>query len=199
MYKFTRSECPDYLALCWESLTVQHRQAKENNPKHKFYWYAGFKYDTTLDILFTMNVGHCAFCDGGGIGEQSRKTIEHFKPKSLYPDLAYKWENLYPCCDQCQSQKRERFDPDLLIADDMAYQFDGYFMLNYSTGAIEPSAAVDSNHQRRAQVTIEHYGLNLPERKKGRLRELQHYQRRDKEVSLLDDFSYRYFLQDWAD
>jgi len=49
-----------------------------------------------------MTQAHCAFCDGQ-IGAESRETVEHFRPKGLFPELAYAWDNLFPCCDLCQS------------------------------------------------------------------------------------------------
>lgn len=196
MYKFVREDAPLYLVTCWETLTRNFIAAKTRNPRYRFIWYKKFKYENTLSLLFNMTKGHCAFCDGGNIGAESRKTIEHFRPKSSFQELAYKWENLYPCCDQCQSQKRERFDFALLIPDDVNYQFNNYFIANYHTGEIEPSGFASEDAQQRARVTIEHYGLNLPERKTSRKRERRRYYQRDTETDIKDDFSYRYFLDD---
>ncbi len=196
MYKFIRDEIPPHLSACWQKLTTRFLAAKAKNPKYKFQWYSAFQYDYMLSLLFDMTQGHCAFCDGGDIGAESRKTIEHFYPKSDYQELAYKWENLYPCCDQCQSQKLERYDPLLLAPDDVGYRFDDYFTVNYRTGAIEPSRFVDSVAQERARITIEHYGLDIEERRKSRQKELKRYLQRDGEVDIKDDFSYRYFLSD---
>lgn len=196
MYKFIREEAPPHLTECWEALTKQFIAAKNKNPKYQFIWYKKFKYEQTLSLLFSMTQGHCAFCDGGNIGAESRKTIEHFRPKSDFQTLAYKWENLYPCCDQCQNQKGERFDPELLAPDDVNYQFNDYFIANYHTGEIEPSTFANHDAQRRARITLDHYGLNLPERKTSRQRERKRYHLRNRETDIKDDFSYRYFLDD---
>lgn len=196
MYKFIRDEIPPHLDACWEKLTQKFIAAKARNPKYKFSWYAPFQYDYTLSLLFEMTQGHCAFCDGGDIGAESRRTIEHFYPKSEYKELAYQWTNLYPCCDQCQSQKLERFDPHLLAPDSNGYHFDDYFTVNYRTGAIEPSGFANAENQYQARVTIEHYGLDLEERRKARQKELKRYQQRDRDTDIKDDFSYRYFLDD---
>lgn len=33
------------------------------------------------------------------------KDVDHFKPKSIYPDLVVKWENLLPSCPHCNKEK----------------------------------------------------------------------------------------------
>ena len=77
-----------------------------------------------------MTQRHCAFCDGP-LGIESRETVEHFRPKSKFPELAFAWENLFPCCDVCQSHKGERFDLHLLKPDDDDYHFERYFVVNF--------------------------------------------------------------------
>ncbi|EJT05008.1 retron system putative HNH endonuclease [Rhizobium sp. CCGE 510] len=46
----------------------------------------------------------CAYCES-----RSANTIDHFRPKSLYPWLAYDWENLYPTCFECDRRKGGAF------------------------------------------------------------------------------------------
>ncbi|WP_318388819.1 hypothetical protein [Enterobacter sp.] len=198
MYPFTRPECPEYLSKCWEALGLQYKAAKSKNPKYKFAWYADFRYDETRKLLTTMTKGHCAFCDGGDLGAMSRETLEHFRPKSRqeFYHLAYQWENLYPCCDRCQSEKLEKYDDALLIADAADYIFEDYFMVDYSTGEIQPNAIASASNQYRASRTIEIYGLNVDARKTIRKKELKRYLQRDEATDFLDDFSYRYFLRD---
>jgi uncharacterized protein (TIGR02646 family) len=196
MFKFTRPECPDYLADCWEQLGDRFATNRLLNSKYRFDWTAAFRYSETLEHLIQMTQGHCAFCDGGDLGAVSRKTIEHFRPKSTFHHLAYKWENLYPCCDRCQSEKLEKFHEILLVGDEDGYEFDKYFMVDYSAGTLTPNPLANPADQRRAQITIDLYGLNLEVRNLNRKKELKRYLRRDPEVDILDDFSYRYFLAD---
>lgn len=196
MFKFARTECPDYLATCWERLGLQFQRAKTRNPSYKFQWYAPFRYEETLQRLATMTNNHCAFCDGGDLGAVSRRTIEHFRPKSDFQTIAYQWENLYLCCDQCQSQKLEDFDDGLLVGDQSDYEFQTYFMVDYAAGTIEPNPGATLAEQARARVTIDLYGLNLDVRNQSRKRELKRYQQRIPEEDLLEDFSYRYYLAD---
>ncbi|MCM7566776.1 hypothetical protein [Enterobacter asburiae] len=198
MYPFTRPKCPEYLQECWEILGEKYAEAKRNNPKYNFCWYKDFRYENTRELLTAMTKGHCAFCDGGNLGAISRQTLEHFRPKSReeFYRLAYQWENLYPCCDRCQSEKLEKYEDALLIADAEGFVFNDFFMVDYSTGEVLPNLMASTDNQHRASRTIEIYGLNVEERKIIRKKELKRYLQRDEQTDFLDDFSYRYFLMD---
>lgn len=198
MYAFQRTPCPDYLNECWEVLGMRYVEAKNRNPGYKFRWYAAFRYDETRRLLNEMTQGHCAFCDGGDLGAISRETIEHFRPKS-HPEfsrLAFQWQNLYPCCDQCQTQKLENFDINLLVADEVGYRFEDFFIADYTNGEIQPNPLASEHNQRRAQCTIDFYGLNTSLRARCRKKELKRFRQRNPEDDFLNDFSYRYFLMD---
>lgn len=46
----------------------------------------------------------CSFCEcvpseGGNL------EVEHFAPKSIYPELAFEWDNLLPACSKCNQSK----------------------------------------------------------------------------------------------
>lgn len=198
MYPFIRPACPDYLTECWEVLGLRYEAAKQKDPKYKFIWFADFQYDQTRARLLAMTNNHCAFCDGGDLGAMSRETLEHFRPKSRpeFHRLAYQWENLYPCCDRCQSEKLEQYDDELLIADAEDYAFEDYFIADYLTGEILPNPLASAVNQYRADKTIKLYGLNVDVRTTIRKKELKRYLQRDSDTDILDDFSYRYFLLD---
>lgn len=198
MYPFIRPVCPDYLIECWEALGLRYEVAKQKDPKYKFVWFADFQYDQTRELLLAMTNNHCAFCDGGDLGAMSRETLEHFRPKSRpeFHRLAYQWENLYPCCDRCQSEKLEKYDDALLIADEAGYAFEDYFIADYLTGEIKPNPLASAENQLRAEATIKLYGLNVGPRTTIRKKELKRYLQRDPDTDILDDFSYRYFLLD---
>lgn len=134
----------------------------------------------------------CAYCDGW-LGVESRSTIDHFKSKSWFPELAYSWTNLFPCCDNCQQQKPEEHDRGLLKPDHPDYRFERFFICNYASGEVEPAPEASPEDRARAAVTIRALGLNLPARTQARLRELKKFERDPGE--LLDDYSYRFFLQ----
>lgn len=167
-------------------------KARVDNPAHRFSWRSKPCYQAMRASLVDMTQKHCAFCDGG-LGVTSRETVEHFRPKKTFPEQAYAWDNLFPCCDLCQSTKQERFDEALLKPDAEDYAFHEYFTVNYHTGDIEASPRANPAAQERAKITIDLYGLNMPERKKARIRELECFA--VLQEPCIDDFNYRYFLE----
>lgn len=145
MLKVNRPAEPDCLrdnAPTWNANFIAKRQA---DPKAKFNWPDRDCCQQTRKTLVGMTRKHCAFCDGPFV--ESRKTIEHFKPKSRFPELAFTWGNLFPCCDKCQSSKLEKFDERLLKPDEDAYEFNRYFLVDYKTGEIQVSPLAGDQEQ----------------------------------------------------
>jgi uncharacterized protein (TIGR02646 family) len=59
--------------------------------------------------LAQMFVSKCAYCESK-VTAVSYLHVEHFRPQSTYPWLAYEWSNLLFACEQCNSSyKRDRF------------------------------------------------------------------------------------------
>ena len=191
MHKMERPAPPDCLSASWLGWTEDFVAARKLDSKHPFSWRSQTCYQEIRRQLSIMTQAHCAFCDGP-IGVESRKTVDHFRPKSTFPEFVYEWNNLFPCCDMCQSNKLEEFDPALLKPDEREYAFDKYFVANFKTGEVEPSPHSDENARQQANVTIRIYGLNLPARKKARKREWESYLRDS--AATLDDYNYRFFL-----
>jgi len=191
LYKMERISSPECLFQNGQQWANEYVANRRQNPKHKFSWRNDDCYQAVRKRLSEMTKAHCAFCDGQ-IGVESRETVEHFRPKSKFPELAYEWENLFPCCDMCQSKKLELFEEGLLRPDHSDFVFERYFVANYKTGEIKPSPHADEQAQFRAEITIRLYGLDLPARNKARQREWERYCR-DPEPCI-DDYNYRFLL-----
>ena len=63
-----------------------------------------YRNDFVRSALIKSSFGKCAFCEcipseGGNV------EIEHFKPKSIYPDLTFEWINFLPACRKCNGSK----------------------------------------------------------------------------------------------
>lgn len=56
-----------------------------------------------------MTKGKCVFCESI-INETTYLNIEHFKPKSKFPDLTFDWNNLFPSCLMCNNGKDKDVD-----------------------------------------------------------------------------------------
>lgn len=59
--------------------------------------------------LEEMYGGYCCYCDAS-VGEVAHEHIEHRKPKSIFPELAFQWENLHLSCPKCNMAKGNDFD-----------------------------------------------------------------------------------------
>lgn len=123
--------------------------------------------------LHLMTAGHCSYCDGFPLDAWARDTIDHFRPKSLFPDQSFVWANLFLCCDLCQMAKAQEFDALWLKPDDAEHAFERYFVVNFRTGEIEVNPRANTEDQARAEATIFGFGLNNQQRPAARLRELR--------------------------
>jgi uncharacterized protein (TIGR02646 family) len=106
----TRPPEPAFLAARRERWSESFMQRRAKDPRCEFDWHDldGVPVNQLLmGPLRRMTAGHCAYCDHFELGEGSRETIDHFRPKSAFPELAYAWDNLFPACDQCQQVKGE--------------------------------------------------------------------------------------------
>ena len=146
-----------------------------------------------LPTLKTQASAHCSFCDAFPVSPPSNETIEHFRPKSKYPKLAWQWENLYFCCDFCQGKKQEHYEDDLLAPDAHDYEFDDFFWPDLTTGRIEIRPGIGSEMQKKAECTLRLYALNDP----GHCTQRLATQERRSELRKrdIDDFAHRDFLQ----
>jgi len=59
----------------------------------------------------------CAYCEerisysqSKNIKEKKGHSIEHYRPKSKYYWLAYSWDNLLWCCEECNQNKDDEFE-----------------------------------------------------------------------------------------
>lgn len=172
-------------------------EAKINNPNksNKFTWakYKNVEVNKLIigDLMF-MTQNHCSFCDGYPL-KQMGATIEHFRPKSLFPQHSYLWINLFYCCNACQ-KKGERFDNRLLKPDVVGYNFFNFFICRNNGQAIfiEPNPRATQNEQQSAIITIELYGLNDSDRPEDRFRVWIQYN--DSNNPVIDEFAYRFLF-----
>ncbi|ORM63348.1 hypothetical protein PRCB_09945 [Pantoea rodasii] len=192
MFKLERGSWPCCLEEHQQDWTARYIVARSQNPAARFRWFSEACYHAVRTALLEMTQHHCAFCDGF-IGSESRETLEHFKPKSQFPESAFDWENLFPCCDMCQSQKREKYHAALIKPDRPDYDFDDYFICNFDNGEVAVAPDRLAENQHAAAITLETYGLNLPMRKKERLRQLRIWHAMGNRAEL-NEFAYRYFL-----
>ncbi len=191
--KLQRPEPPAVLIQNWEDWGLEYEQKRLQNPKHEFQWRKKV-YSPLIELLLVMTKKHCSFCDSCPMRSQIRETIEHFRPKESYPCLVYQWENLFACCDRCQSAKGKRFDEALLKPDEIEYEFNRYFFFDALTGELKPNYQATPEDQYRATITIQLYKLNEFGRPDARLTVLEMSAALLNSSLTVDDFSYRFMF-----
>ena len=138
----------------------QNNRTRKNPPKFDWYQVNWEKNNIHLiNILLKCTQNHCAFCDAWPMGRIS-PSVEHFRPKTQFPKMAYMWENLFPSCFNCQTFKGERFDENLLDPSHGEFSFERYFWFDTQTGELNPLKSLTDDDRVKVETTIELYGLN---------------------------------------
>lgn len=162
MRKFQRLPAPAFLAEKWEQWGLDWEKRHAAQAGASFHWHQVDGEKVNHKLLPTLKAQvqcHCSFCDAFPVSPPSNPTVEHFRPKTLFPREAYKWENLYYCCDHCQG-KGEDFDEALLRPDGEDYTFERFFRWDFTTGMLEVNEQASPDDQNRAKTTITMYRLN---------------------------------------
>ncbi len=114
----------------------------------------------TLEQLNKMFKGCCAYCEGE-YEDISYGEIEHFKPKSLYPELMFDYNNMNIACSKCNKNKGEKFDEKLInptIDNPEEYlKFDEYMLTALDERGTVTINILDINNKGRIKKKIEGY------------------------------------------
>ena len=94
MIKIRRSDCPDVL---------------KNSPSD------GTRYNKAqvVKALWKMQHEKCCYCEQKIPQEGHLKTVEHFRPQSVFRGLKNDWKNLLLACAQCNGKKSDKFPIEL--------------------------------------------------------------------------------------
>ena len=121
-------------------------------------------------ILRDIQHNKCAYCESA-IGITSRGDIETFQPKSMFPILAYDWDNLLVACSICNANKGNKFPVD-----------DKGAALLVNPAFEEPSESIDFDESGmaipvnvRGEVTIQTLALNRPDLIRARITAVRSY------------------------
>ena len=101
-----------------KSTSSDERAIKKAKKKVKEYD-GHFKGKDILDSLDAIYNSKCAYCEGKinrvnknnikNILDEENHSVEHYRPKSIYPWLVFSWDNLLWCCIQCNKNKWNEF------------------------------------------------------------------------------------------
>lgn len=118
MIKITRTNKPNVLVVNAENWTKEYLKAKEDyfnsrtleNKKKLQLIERRYNHDEVKSSLKVMFRKKCAFCESH-ITHIDYGQIEHFKPKSKYPNFCFEWNNFLLSCAVCNgiTNKGDKF------------------------------------------------------------------------------------------
>jgi len=135
------------------------------NKKKDFNWHYYKKESVQailIEILSNLTNFTCTYCGYSPLRQNvGGRSIDHFKPKSMFPELAFEWTNLFVSCTDCQKNKKDIFPENEPIKPDSDdYNFDYWFAIDFKNHLIIPNKFRTINEQERAKITIKWLGLN---------------------------------------
>ncbi len=177
---------------------------------------SGTLYLAIRKALEEITKGHCSFCDDKPLGVKSKQTIEHYFPKGKkeFPCLTFAWENLFYCCDMCQSNANKIPFEYTLKPDNVDYFFEDYFYYDQESGELiilENLINKNPVKHERAIAFLKRYGLTgnskLKQVRKDKFIEISR-ELKDKDDTFdkrqRDDFAFRFvydaakeFYENW--
>ncbi len=159
-------------------------------------------YQKMRDELCAITKEHCSFCDTYPVGDKSKETIEHYYPKNDFPLKSYDWDNLFYCCDKCQSEANKTEFKETLKPDVLDYHFSNYFYFDLQSGELKILEHLKTEFPadfEKAESFLIRYGINNnPKRNRARIflyKDIQnHFMSKSQtgDDRLRDDFMYRY-------
>jgi len=186
--------CLDVNAEKWTNEFIERRKA--DNSYWNWHTYDNEKVDHILkEILSNLSKSYCTYC-GVWTGKKFHNpSIDHFKPKSKFPELSFSWSNLFYSCGDCQTIKGSKYPKDIITIkpDALDYEFDSWFEFSFKTFEVIPKITLCNEDKIIAQETINWLGLNDGVRPKARKREFENYRKTKDED--LDNWSYPFLLR----
>ncbi|RYZ89010.1 MAG: HNH endonuclease [Proteobacteria bacterium] len=107
------------------------------------------------EALLKATFSKCMYCESKPLATASCD-VEHIKPKSLFPNLIFVWENLGIVCKACNTAKSNRHNEQVPIVNPFEEEPNNFFI------SVGPYLyALPGND--RAILTADHCKLNRPE------------------------------------
>ena len=109
----------------------------------------------------------CAYCE-----EVCRGEVDHFRPKSKFPEQVYEWSNWLFACHDCNLWKSEEWPKGGYIdpcAKSAAARPERFFDFDTDAGIIKPRAGLSPKRRQKALSMIKDLRLNAHHHVKKRL------------------------------
>lgn len=144
---------------------VEHYRDGTGTKPSDSYW--GNFYTDLARSFFDL----CGYCE-----EECRGEVDHFRPKSRFPEHVYQWSNWVLACHSCNHRKRDGWpsggyvDP---CAKTVAARPEKFFDFDTTTGLIKPKTGLSQAKRKKAIQMIQDLHLNASYHLKRRLRWLR--------------------------
>ena len=117
--------------------------------------------------LGERSAGMCWYCErrcdpAAEVGGRA-PTLDHFRPRSRFPELTYDWSNWVFSCRRCNADNKQGLWPDNGYVDpaaDVLQRPERYFDYDVRTHEVVPRNDLSGNERQRAWDTIDDLGLN---------------------------------------
>ena len=96
--------------------------------------------------------GICGYCEE----EAALEEVDHFRPKSKFPELVYAWSNWVFACNSCNNTKNDKWPPGGYVdpcACSTQERPEHFFDFNLRTGMIVPKSDLTQEQRRKASQT----------------------------------------------
>ncbi len=193
------------LADNWETWGQEYKLYLDSDKREGIGWsWRQYIYTDLRKELSDLTYEHCSFCDGYPF-DMSKETIEHYKPKNDFPLLAYKWNNLFYCCDTCQKEANKLPFENTIKPDHNDYNFDKIFYVDlgdFKIKVLETLEDADHSLFLKAEAFLIRYGINIPSRitrRRNNYRDLKNYFKSEygaTDARIRNDFPFRYLYDE---
>ncbi|MCA4132648.1 HNH endonuclease [Arthrobacter sp. M4] len=150
---------PEVVTANQKVWTEKYLEAKTTGQKLPSAW----SHPKIRETLQAETDSRCAYCDSH-LAHVASSHIEHYRPRSLYPELVVAWENLTVACPRCNSSKSDLFSEDLPFINPFLDEPDEHFVF-FGELVLAPSS-------QRGEYTISELGLNNDDLMSARKRRL---------------------------
>lgn len=114
-----------------------------------------YRHKDIQEALSASSFGKCAFCECIP-SESGYLEVEHFAPKSIYPKLAFEWDNFLPICRKCNGIKLAHDTVKEPLVNPSKENPEVFFDFNY----ISMICSKNSPNTQKSIRTIKVYNLN---------------------------------------
>ncbi len=110
------------------------------------------------DNLSESFFGMCGYCENECKGE-----VDHFRPKSRFPERVYQWSSWVLACHDCNHMKGEKWPADGYVdpcARSRSERPENYFDFDIETGEILTKAGLSASRKSKSWQMIDDLDLN---------------------------------------